>query len=304
MNSSKTPRFSESELEALKLWSLPNVYGPGGSEEPEPLDLDEPTPILTVDEIEAMQKQAYDEAFELGKKQGFQEGYADGSKKGYEENVHLLQSQAATMVSLLESLSEPFKKLDDEVEQELVRLAISIAAQIIRREIKLNPGQVVGVVREAVNVLPLSSQKISLKLHPEDADVVRSALALDDISPSWSIIEDPLISRGGCEVDTGVSHVDATVEHRLAAVIATMLGGERDYDKAAAVLNSGTMTTDSSGEGNAHYQNLAPHIPVSEINAPADSVSIEGGLHQSTQATVIDDCRDVAQGSVSLDQNS
>jgi flagellar assembly protein FliH len=191
---------------------------------------EEPTPILTVDEIEAMQKQAYDEAFAQGKMHGFQQGFDEGSKKGYEDNLHLLQSQAAKMVSLLESLSEPFKNLDEEVENELVKLVIGIATQIIRREIKTDPGQIVAVVRETINVLPLASQKISLKLHPEDAELVRSALALDEISPSWSIVEDPLITRGGCEVDTGVSHVDATVEHRLAAVIATILGGERAHD--------------------------------------------------------------------------
>jgi flagellar assembly protein FliH len=78
--------------------------------------------------------------------------------------------------------------------------------------------------------LPLASQKISLKLHPEDAELVRSALVLE-MTPSWSLVEDPLITRGGCKVDTEVSHVDATVEHRLAAVITSILGGERERDK-------------------------------------------------------------------------
>jgi flagellar assembly protein FliH len=209
---------------------MPDVT-PDNVRESETVEIDEePTPILTVDEIEAMQKQAYDEAFAQGKMHGFQQGFDEGSKKGYEDNLHLLQSQAARMVSLLESLSEPFKTLDEEVENELVKLVIGIATQIIRREIKTDPGQIVAVVRESINVLPLASQKISLKLHPGDAELVCSALALDEISPSWSIVEDPLITRGGCEVDTGVSHVDATVEHRLAAVIATILGGDREYD--------------------------------------------------------------------------
>ncbi len=144
----------------------------------------QPTPILTVDEIEAMQKQAYDEAFAQGKEDGYQQGFDEGSKKGYEDNVQLLQKQDDDIVSLLESLSEPFKSLDEEVEKELVKLAIGIATQIIRREIKLDPGQIVAVVREAINVLPLSSQKISLNLHPEDAELVRSALSLDEMSPA------------------------------------------------------------------------------------------------------------------------
>jgi flagellar assembly protein FliH len=240
MSLSKTPRFTAAELESLRLWSMPDVSGADPVQEPEPVEIDEePTPILTVDEIEATQKQAYDEAFEQGKSQGFQQGFQqgfdEGSKKGYEDNAHLLQSQAATLVSLLESLNEPFKQLDEEVEKELVKLVIGIATQIIRREIKLDPGQIVAVVRETIKVLPLASQKISLKLHPEDAELVRSALALDDISPSWAVVDDPLITRGGCEVDTDISHVDATVEHRLAAIIATVLGGDREHDGVGAI---------------------------------------------------------------------
>jgi flagellar assembly protein FliH len=50
------------------------------------------------------------------------------------------------------------------------------------------------------------------------------------MSPAWRIVEDPLITRGGCKVDTEVSHIDATVENRLAAVIATLFGGEREHD--------------------------------------------------------------------------
>ncbi|MDP3589727.1 MAG: flagellar assembly protein FliH [Methylobacter sp.] len=250
MNSSKTPRFTASELESLRLWSMPDVSGVDAVRESETVELEEePTPILTVDEIEAMQKQAYDEAFAQGKMHGFQQGFDEGSKKGYEDNVHLLQSQAATLVSLLESLSEPFKKLDEEVEKELVKLVIGIATQIIRREIKLDPGQIVAVVRETINVLPLSSQKISLKLHPEDAGLVRSALALDEMSSNWSIVDDPLITRGGCEVDTEISHVDATVEHRLAAVIATVLGGDRERDGMGAGATQGAVAGDSKGGG-------------------------------------------------------
>ena len=147
--------------------------------------------------------------------------------------MHLLHKQSAELVSLLEALNEPFKALDEEVEKELITLVIGIATQLIRREIKMDPGQVVAAVREAIKVLPLSSQKISLHLHPEDVELVRSVLSLDEMSPSWAVVEDPLITRGGCQVDTDLSHIDATVENRLAAVIAGLFGGEREQDKSA-----------------------------------------------------------------------
>ena len=220
MNSSKASRFSQSELASLSVWHMPDVSGQqepvnSTSKNSDPVTMS----VLTVDEIETMQNQAYEEAFSQGKKEGYSEGYSEGfnegltkgSKQGYEENVQLLQNKAAAFTSLLESLSQPFKVLDAEVEKELVKLAIGIATQIIRREIKLDPGQVIAAVRESINVLPLSSQKISLSLHPEDAELVRSALSLDEMSSAWKIVEDPLITHGGCKVDTEFSHIDATV---------------------------------------------------------------------------------------------
>jgi flagellar assembly protein FliH len=232
MNSSKTSGFTPAELASLSIWRMPDIPVTA-----EPVALAEAPnfehltmPVLTVNEIETMQKQAYDEAFAQGRKDGYNEGFNEGSRQGYEENVQALQKKATEFVSLLESLSQPFKVLDAEVEKELVQLAMAIATQIIRREIKLDPGQVIAAVREAINVLPLSSQNISLHLHPEDAELVRSALALDEMSPAWRIVEEPLITRGGCKVDTEVSHIDATVENRLAAVIATLFGGGREHD--------------------------------------------------------------------------
>ncbi|MGR9054079.1 MAG: flagellar assembly protein FliH [Gammaproteobacteria bacterium] len=242
MSSSRFSDFTDAELEALSLWNTPDVSGSEGV----PVEKKKSrSPLLTVDDIEAMQKQAYDEAyakgkmegyslgFEQGHKEGFDQGYQEGSKKGYDENVHALRTQVETLVGLIDALSEPLKLLDDEVETELVNLAVAIARQLIRRELKLDPGQVVAAVREAMNVIPLASQQVTLTLHPEDAELVRSVFLIDDAQAAWLIREDPLITRGGCKVDTDVSRIDATVERRMAAVIAQVLGDERGKDGEA-----------------------------------------------------------------------
>jgi flagellar assembly protein FliH len=239
MNSFKGGKFSAAELEALESWKGPQNFGAPRSE---PVEIEQATQILTVDEIETMQKQAYDEAFEQGRQQGFEQGlkqgyeqghekgFETGQTKGYEESQHLLQKQLSELNQLMESLAEPFKNLDAEVENELVKLVIAIAGQLIRREIKLDPGQIVAVIREAVNVLPLATQKITLNLHPEDAELVRSILKLDENPPPWRLQDNPLITRGGCTVETEVSTVDASLEKRMAAVIASVLGGDRQQD--------------------------------------------------------------------------
>ncbi len=252
MSSSNKAFFSEAELEALDLWNVQEQFGekrkttfPGLERKSKPAS--EPAG-LTVNDIEAIQKQAFEEAFaqgkkegyeeglqrgiEAGNKQGFEQGLKEGATKGYEEKITLLQEQAAEFVSLLESLSEPFKVLDEAIEQELVDLAIGIANQLIRREIKIDPGQIVAVIREAVNALPQASQQLTLHLHPADAELVRNSLTLDEISPPWKLLEEPLITRGGCKVETETSKIDTTVENRLAAIVTNILGGERAQDKS------------------------------------------------------------------------
>jgi flagellar assembly protein FliH len=47
---------------------------------------------------------------------------------------------------------------------------------------------------------------------------------------SWKLIEDPMITRGGCEVSAPPSTINATLENRLSALAASVLGGEREQD--------------------------------------------------------------------------
>ena len=239
-SSSNRPRFTDSELESLRLWATPNFGADGHYEEEieeEEVALVEEEPLvpqLTVEEIEAIQQQAQTEGFAVGKEEGYKQGFVEGSKKGYDENVHLIEVRTNQLVTLLESLSEPFKHLDDRVEHALANLAVKIAKQILHREIELDSGQVIAAVKAAVNALPIASQHITIYLHPEDAELVRFNLGLNDSPSAWKIIEDPSITRGGCKVDTDVSHVDATIENRLGTVLESLFGEdfipEEDHD--------------------------------------------------------------------------
>ena len=76
--------------------------------------------------------------------------------------------------------------------------------------------------------MPSSSQNIKLHLHPEDASLVKSALSLDETEfDGWKVVDDPVMTRGGCRVQTDSSQIDATVENRLSTIIAKALGDER-----------------------------------------------------------------------------
>ncbi len=189
--------------------------------------------LLTAEQLEHVQSQAYKEGFERGKKDGFEYGHKEAIAGSRNEII----AKAAQMDDLLSALNTPFKELDEQVERELISLTISMVRQLVRREVKLDPTQIIGVVREALSLLPVSARNISLVLHPEDAKLVREIFEVSEKDLVWSIVEDPVLDRGGCKVITDTSRIDATLESRLAAMITTLLGGERTRDDSESESN-------------------------------------------------------------------
>ena len=233
MSSSKD--FSSSELNGLSVWELPLITDSStGRSSWNQVTGNASTPMLKVSELESVQQQAYDEASKSGWDRGHAEGFEAGRKDGYQDGFKAGQSEVNQRVRdvlrIIDELAEPLRDLDECIEQELTALAMTVARQLVRRELKTDPGQVIAVVREALEVLPASARNVKLFLQPDDAELVRSVFDIAENSPNWTIIEDPLLSRGGCRIDTETSRVDATVEKQLAAAIAQAMGGERDRD--------------------------------------------------------------------------
>ena len=131
----------------------------------------------------------------------------------------------------LGALTRPLSQVDDQVHGQIARLAVAIARGLIRRELRTDPAQVIGVVRETVALLPASVRGVRVLLHPEDAALVRQRLALPQADEAWTIAEDPVLSRGDCRVISEYAHIDSRIETRLAAVIAELLGDGRELPR-------------------------------------------------------------------------
>jgi len=196
------------ELSDCQAWSLPEVQS-GGHSRNQP---------VTARQLEEIQEQA--------RQEGFQQGLQEGRETGQEE----LLSRARQLEQILKTLDKPLEELDNSVEQQLAQLAMLVARQLVRRELKTDPEQVIGIVREALAVLPVAARDVQLALNPEDAGIVREALSLHEGEQAIRIVEDPVQSRGGCRVMTRTSQIDATIETRLNSVIAAVLGGQRHSD--------------------------------------------------------------------------
>ncbi|GJM04242.1 MAG: hypothetical protein DHS20C09_02330 [marine bacterium B5-7] len=202
-------------------WQEPQVQGKIASE------FDGGIRPPTANEMQSLHKDAYDEGFNMGRKEGRSQGYKEGRDQAELESQELFKK----LGDILNSLADPISLLDDEIENSIAELTLSIARQLVRREIKTEPGEIVAVVREAVRALPLSARKPTIYLHTEDIQLVRNALSVGEDEKSYRFEEDLLLTRGDCRVETESSNIDASIEARLSAIAINMLGDERQQDE-------------------------------------------------------------------------
>lgn len=194
-------------------WDLPSVTG---------RSIQARRPGKTVSEIEDVERRAYEEAFAKGREAGLAAAKLESDKQ-----LKQLKSQVERMEATIGQLAQPLAQVDAEVEQQLMTLALTIARQLVRRELKTDPAQVIAIIRETVALLPAAARDVRVHLHPEDAAVVRERLAAPTADRAWTIVEDPVMTRGGCKVTTDTAVIDARIETRLNEVISAMLGEER-----------------------------------------------------------------------------
>jgi flagellar assembly protein FliH len=194
---------------SAQLWTAPDMGSPVA-----------PQKMATVAGLADLQAEAHKEAFE--------QGLAEGREAGRAE----VRAQVERLSGMFYDLAKPFEVLDAEVERELLTLSMALARQIVRRELKTDPTQIIGIIREAIAALPVAARDVRVHLHPEDAAVVRQHLAPTENERAWVIVEDPVMARGGCQISTSTSRIDMRLETRLGAMLSELLGTERHSDGA------------------------------------------------------------------------
>jgi flagellar assembly protein FliH len=195
-------------------WDLPSVEGatmprPGAKG-------------VNVMHLSLVEREAWQHGYKDGQVEGVRKGEAELARRIAEVDVKI-----AALEAIIGTLAKPLEDLDAEVETELTRLALAIAKHLVRRELKIDPAQIIGIIRHTVSLLPLSARNIKIHLHPDDAAIVREKLARASGEQEWHLVEDPLMARGGCRLTTDNSSIDARFEASVAAALTGLLGDDR-----------------------------------------------------------------------------
>lgn len=187
---------------------------------------------LTADDIEQIRQAAFDEGFAQGKEEGFSKGYeegreqgtadglahgqAEGKKLGLEQATDEIEQKKQELAKLLDQLQQPLLQVDQQVEQQLLQLCLAMAEAVIAVECKTNPQVILKTLSDATAVLPLQTEHILIKLHPDDITVIEQYFSAEQMAERhWQLRSDPAVERGGCLLETPLSSMDRSMKHRL-----------------------------------------------------------------------------------------
>jgi flagellar assembly protein FliH len=197
---------------AVQPWSAPAIGGAAGAARG----------ARRLQDLQGGERRVWQEAEAAGRAAGLEAASAE-----IEARRRSLDDTARRLESALQALSRPLAQLDDNVHSQIAMLATALARALLRRELRTEPAQIIGIVRETVALLPASARGVRVTLHPEDAALVRERLSVAGPDQAWAIVDDPVLSRGDCRVQTEYAQIDARIETRLNEALALLLGDDR-----------------------------------------------------------------------------
>src|ERR1043165_1406745 len=129
--------MSNDAAEPVSRWDLPSVEGaamprPGAKG-------------VNVMHLSIIEREAWDH--------GYKDGHVEGVRKGEQElakRINEVNVKIAALEAIIGTLAKPLDELDAQVETELTKLALTVAKHLVRRELKNDPTQVIGIIRHAV----------------------------------------------------------------------------------------------------------------------------------------------------------
>lgn len=204
--------------------------------------------------ISEAKKQAeliYEEARKEGFKAGFEEGMNAGKEAGRKEALEIsrreFSEQAANLRNLLlelvDSIQSDRNHLIARARQELLALAVAIAAKITRRQIEVDEGIVIENLKKAIEYVS-SRSRVVIRLNPADASRLKT---LDpqlskDLFEGFSevrFVEDSSIQPGGCIVQTEGGTIDADIKTQIDSITNQLVSSMKEFVEDLAGMDAG-----------------------------------------------------------------
>ena len=151
-----------------------------------------------------------------------QASYDEGYTKGHADGCNALEQQCVQqLMSVMASINKTADLLDDsQLEQEVLRLSVDIARLVIKREASIDAHVLENIVKAGIEQLQGAASGVTrVFLNPEDASFLRQHMQIDSSDTSGQrIVDDPVLAKGDCRIESGASIVNAGIDDWLCNV--------------------------------------------------------------------------------------
>ncbi|MDD7286498.1 MAG: flagellar assembly protein FliH [Succinivibrio sp.] len=213
-------------------------------------------PQVTVEELEQIRKDAFEEGktqgYEEGKKQGYDDGYNEGNTKGHKEGLDqgrqegyqeglaqgnedgflqghnegvesgqkVVLEQVERFRYLADALANPLRQVDKDVTDEIAYIISRLVKVITKKEIAKNADFLVKSIEKAISILPNAKKGATIYLNPDDLSVVQAALGSEYMQQQhYQLVEDPALEVGDVKVSNEESLIDWRIDDRIDALL-------------------------------------------------------------------------------------
>ena len=158
------------------------------------------------------------DAMELARKEGIEQGEMEGRRAARAEVEAEMRStvlqERARVVNTVKEFGAARERYFQDVEQEVVKLALAIAGRVLHREAQVDPLLLAGVVRVALDKM---QDRSGVVLHAAGTDVKawEEAFASIEASERPRVVEDAKIQRGDCVLETKMGTVELGIGVQL-----------------------------------------------------------------------------------------
>ena len=194
---------------------------------------DEPlAPAAVVDE------QALEAARQEGLAQGHAAGLAEGLAQGQAQGQAQAQAAWQDQQGLLAQLVQQVPRLSEQLDawrEPMRELALHLAEQLVRGELRTSGEVVARLVQQALDTLEQPSARVLALMHPDDAErlmAMASALPKD-----MRIQPDPSMTRGSVRVSTDDTLIEDLMSNRLQALAQALLSSDSAWASRSVLLH-------------------------------------------------------------------
>lgn len=156
--------------------------------------------MISADELAAIKKQAYDEAYQQAILQA----------------EHDITAQTQQLVELYHLLVQPMQLIDDVVQNQVISMVGWLAKAVLKKEIELDESLLLKIIDEIREMITEVGMIESLSVNPEDFQYLSQALQTSDNEHLLAKMKaDERLSRGEFKLDTHDALLDGSIASRL-----------------------------------------------------------------------------------------